>query len=147
MLELSHPDPTHATVLMDNTKAELKVLTRNLRRYEESDPYSKHSLSEFLHSGKNNLGPRSLQEIYNPGDLVLFNSHEGVGFVLSVLPDVLKVLNASNQVEMVKIQHVSRKINFETRGISGRQMKRAVVVADKYHNQVTLRTIVKPVDT
>ena len=51
IIELSHPDPTHATILMDNTKAELKVLTKNLRRNEQHDPYCKHSLSEFLFMG------------------------------------------------------------------------------------------------
>ena len=47
---------------------------------------------------------------------------------------------------MVKLAHVSRKIAIETRGISGRYFKRAPVVTDKYHNSVTMRTLVKPIE-
>mmetsp|Transcript_4992 Transcript_4992/g.6661 ORF Transcript_4992/g.6661 Transcript_4992/m.6661 type:complete len:119 (+) Transcript_4992:2179-2535(+) len=47
---------------------------------------------------------------------------------------------------MVKLAHVSRKIAFETRGISGRHCKRPPVVTDRYHNTVTMRTLVKPID-
>ena len=47
---------------------------------------------------------------------------------------------------MVKLAHVSRKIAFETRGISGRPCKRPPIVTDKYHNTVTMRTLVKPID-
>ena len=82
---------------MENTKAELKVLTRNLRRNEENDPYCKHSMSEFLFtagekSGRDN-GSRSIQEIYNPGDLVVYDNRDKTGLVLQVSPDALKVLN------------------------------------------------------
>lgn len=38
----------HAVVLMESTKTELKVLITNLRRKEEQDFNSKHSLSNFL---------------------------------------------------------------------------------------------------
>ena len=47
---------------------------------------------------------------------------------------------------MVKLAHVSRKIAFETRGISGRHCKKPPVVTDKYHNSVTMRTLVKPIE-
>ena len=47
---------------------------------------------------------------------------------------------------MIKLAHVSRKIAFETRGVSGRRVKRAPIVTDKYHNTVTARTLVKPVE-
>ena len=48
ILELVAPDNKHAVVLMENTRAELKVVITNLRRKEEQDPNCKHSLSEFL---------------------------------------------------------------------------------------------------
>lgn len=47
---------------------------------------------------------------------------------------------------MLKLAHISRKIAFETRGISGKHCKRPPVVTDKYHNVVTMRSLVKPVD-
>lgn len=56
------------------------------------------------------------------------------------------MLNTSNKIDVVKLAHVSRKIAFETRGISGRHCKRPPVVTDKYHNAVTMRTLVKPVE-
>jgi hypothetical protein len=48
VIDIAKPDKTHAVVLMDHTKIELKVLITNLRRKEELDPNCKHSLSEFL---------------------------------------------------------------------------------------------------
>lgn len=45
-------EKTHARILMDNTKAELKVLVVNLRRSEELEANGKHSLDEFLLAGK-----------------------------------------------------------------------------------------------
>jgi len=47
---------------------------------------------------------------------------------------------------MVKLAYVQKKIAFETRGISGRFVKRAPIVTDKYHNTLTMRTLVKPVE-
>jgi len=47
---------------------------------------------------------------------------------------------------MVKLAHVNRKIAFETRGISGRHVKRPPIVTDKYHNTITARTLVKPIE-
>ena len=48
---------------------------------------------------------------------------------------------------MVKISQVAKRIAFETRGVSGKHIKkRAPVVMDKYHNTVSLRTIVKPIE-
>ena len=47
---------------------------------------------------------------------------------------------------MVKLAQVSRKIAFTTRGISGKFVKRPPVVTDKYHNTVTMRTLVKPIE-
>lgn len=48
VIDIVKPEKTHAVVLMDHTKVELKVLITNLRRKEELDPNCKHSLSEFL---------------------------------------------------------------------------------------------------
>ena len=48
---------------------------------------------------------------------------------------------------MVRISQVSKRIAFETRGVSGRQLRRKPpIVMDKYHNTVSLRTIVKPIE-
>lgn len=84
--------------------------------------------------------------MYNVGDLVLFDNLQSLGYILQIQPDSLKVLQPNNTTCMVKLAHVSRKIAFETRGISGRHVKRPPVVTDKYHNTVTMRTIVKPIE-
>ena len=47
---------------------------------------------------------------------------------------------------MVKLAHVTKKIAFETRGISGRHVRRPPVVTDKYSNTITTRTLVKPIE-
>ena len=47
VLEVSREN-THARILMENTKAELKVLVRNLRRNEELEANLKNTLDEFL---------------------------------------------------------------------------------------------------
>ena len=72
VLEVSNEN-THARVLMENTKAELKVLMSNLRRNEEIDT-CKHTLAEFLGSGKSTNVAKSINELYNVGDLVLFDN-------------------------------------------------------------------------
>ena len=66
---------------MENTKAELKVLISNLRRNEELDMHCKHTLAEFLGSGKQEVA-KSISEVYNVGDLVIFDNHENLGFIL-----------------------------------------------------------------
>ena len=74
VLEVSKEN-THARVLMENTKAELKVLMSNLRTNEEVESHCKHTLAEFLGSGKSATNvPKSLSEVYNVGDLVLFDN-------------------------------------------------------------------------
>ena len=72
---------THANVLMEHTKSELKIILSNLRRKEELDPNCKHSLSQFLLQGKRPQA-KSIQEIYNAGDLILFDNHQSLGLVL-----------------------------------------------------------------
>ena len=74
VIEIS-PENTHARVLMENTKAELKVLMSNLRRNEELEAHSKHTLAEFLGSGKSANVAKSINELYSVGDLVVFDSH------------------------------------------------------------------------
>ena len=139
-------EKTHARILMDNTKAELKVLVKNLRRSDELETTWKHSLDDFLLAGKSSNVAKSVQEVYNVGDLVLFDNHQSLGYILQIQPDSLKVLKADNTTCMVKLPFVNRKIAFETRGISGRHVKKPPVVTDKYHNTVTMRTIVKPIE-
>ena len=57
------------------------------------------------------------------------------------------MLTDRNKVEIVKTSQIAKRIAFETRGVSGRHIKRRPpVVMDKYHNTVSLRTIVKPID-
>lgn len=73
ILEVSK-EQTHARVLMENTKAELKVLISNLRRNEELDAHCKNTLAEFLTNGKSANVAKSIYEQYNVGDLVLFDN-------------------------------------------------------------------------
>ena len=131
---------------MENTKAELKVLVRNLRRNEELNATLKNTLDEFFLAGKSSTVAKSVTEMYNVGDLVLFDNLQSLGYILQIQPDSLKVLQVNNKTCMVKLAHVSRKIAFETRGISGKHCKKAPVVTDKYHNSVTMRTLVKPIE-
>ena len=134
---------------MEYTKAELKVVITNLRRKEEEDPNCRHTLSEFLtrsNTGSGQAPARSIAEQYSPGDLVILEQHSSVGLILQLQFGSLKVLTDRNKIEMVKISQVAKRIAFETRGVSGRHIKRrAPVVMDKYHNTVSLRTIVKPI--
>lgn len=147
VLEVSS-EHTHALVLMENTKGELKVLVSNLRRNDELDSHCRETLADFLNpQGKQATVAKSICEVYNVGDLVLFDNHASLGYILQIQPDSLKVLQADNRTSMVKLAHVSKRIAFETRGISGKHMKRRPpVVTDKYHNTVTCKTLIKPVD-
>lgn len=45
IIEICKPDRRHARLLMEHTRAELKVLITNLRKREELDPNSKFTLS------------------------------------------------------------------------------------------------------
>jgi len=138
-------EKTHARILMENTKSELKILISNLRRNDELEAHSRETLADFLNAGKDHV-PKSISEVYNVGDLVLFDNLASVGYIIQIQPDALKVLKADNKTSLVKLAHVSRKIAFETRGISGRHCKRPPVVTDKYHNTVTMKTLVKPIE-
>ena len=52
-----------------------------------------------------------------------------------------------NKIETVKTSQIVKRIAYETRGVSGRHIKRRPpVVMDKYHNTVSLRTVVKPIE-
>lgn len=46
--DLQKLEGTHASILMDDTKQELKVLITNLRRKEEMNPSLKHTLSSIF---------------------------------------------------------------------------------------------------
>lgn len=47
----------------------------------------------------------------------------------------------------MKLSHISKKIAIETRGVNNRRLvRKPPVVTDKYHNVITMRTVVKPVD-
>ena len=87
ILELVAPEKKHAVVLMEYTKAELKVLITNLRRKEEEDPSSRHSLSEFLtqsNPGASHAPAKSIAEQYSPGDLVILEQHNSTGLILQL---------------------------------------------------------------
>ena len=48
ILDIIAPELTHATVLMNTSKTELKILTSNLKRVEQVDLSCKLSVEEFL---------------------------------------------------------------------------------------------------
>lgn len=148
--EICLPDRKHALILMEHTRAELKVPMTNLRKREELDPNSKFTLSQFLIENSKNAiktGMRQVSEVYNAGDMVLFDNFSSVGLVLQVHTDSLKVLTDANQTQLIKLGQVSKKFEIETRGVSGRRLtKRAAVVTDKFHNSITMGTIVKPLE-
>ena len=150
VIDICQPDKKHAVVLMEHTKAELKVLITNLRKREELDPNCKFTLSQFLiENSKNEVktGMKQVSEVFNAGDMVLFDNYSTLGLILQVHLDSLKVLTQSNITEIVKLSAVSKKFDIETRGISGkRPMKRPPVVTDKFHNSITMNTIVKPIE-
>lgn len=79
---------------------------------------------------------------------MLFENYQSLGLVLQVQSDTLKVLTDQNRIQMVKLSHISKRLAFETKGVGKRSrlMRRAPIVMDKYHNIVTLRTIVKPIE-
>ena len=77
---------------------------------------------------------------------MLFDGYSKLGLVLQVQLDNLKVLLENNQVAVVKLAHVQKRVAIETRGVSGRFCSRRTTVTDKYNNVVTMRTIVKPCD-
>jgi hypothetical protein len=70
---------------MEHTRAELKVLITNLRKREELDPNSKFTLSQFLIENSKNAiktGLKQVSEVYNAGDMVLFDNHQTLGLIL-----------------------------------------------------------------
>ncbi len=78
VIEIYQPDRRHARVLMEHTRAELKVLITNLRKREELDPNSKFTLSQFLIENSKNAiktGMKMVSEVFNADDMVLFDSH------------------------------------------------------------------------
>ena len=150
VIDICQPDKKHAIVLMEHTKAELKVLITNLCKREELDPNSKHTLSQFLIENSKNAvktGMKQVSEVFTAGDMVLFDNYSTLGLVLQVHTDSLKVLTQNNTTQMIKLNQVSKKFDIETRGISGKgRMRRAQVITDKFHNSITMGTIVKPIE-
>ncbi len=67
---------------MENTKAELKVLVNNLRLSDTLDSQNCDSLADFLNPNRAQNVPKSISEQYNVGDLVLFDNHQGTGYIL-----------------------------------------------------------------
>ena len=83
VLEVSGEEHTHALVLMDNTKAELKVLISNLRRTEGFHAHKWNNIAEFFNpTGKYSNVPKSVCDVYNVGDLVLFDNLQSLGYIL-----------------------------------------------------------------
>ena len=69
---------------MENTKTELKVLVRNLRRNEELNATLKHTVDEFFLGCKASNVAKSVTEMYNVGDLVLFDNLQSLGYILQI---------------------------------------------------------------
>ena len=69
---------------MDNTKAELKVLISNLRRNEDLQAHARDTVADFLGSGPQANVAKSIIEQYNVGDLVLFDNHMSIGYILQI---------------------------------------------------------------
>jgi len=70
---------------MENTKGELKVLVSNLRRDEGYQAHKRDSLAEFFGPiGRQNAVPKSVSEVYNVGDLVLFDNLASFGYILQI---------------------------------------------------------------
>lgn len=77
----------------------------------------------------------------------MFDNFNNLGMVLQVQPDSVYVLDTNNQTSYVKLSHVCKKIAIETRGVSGRRhLQRAPVVTDRFHNVITMKTVVKIVE-
>lgn len=148
--EICQPDLRYALLLMEHTRAELKVPITNLRKREELDPNSKFTLSQFLIENSKNAiktGMKQVSEVFNAGDMVLFDNHATLGLVLQVHTDSLKVLTEHNKTQLIKLGQVSRKFNIETRGVSGKRLvRRGAVATDKYHNSISMGTVVKPLE-
>lgn len=138
-------------MLMEAIRSELRIPISNLRRREQFDP--KHGiLADYFKSphcsGRDLTNNKTLSqtEVFSAGDLALLDGHQRSALVLQVQPDSLKVLFDTNKTGLVKLSEVNKKINVETRGVNNKFMKRAANCTDKFHNVITMRSLVKPTE-
>lgn len=71
---------------------------------------------------------------YYAGELILYDNYVKLGLILQTSPESLKILTAQNKFENVKINNVSRKIEFKPK---------IMVAVDSENNVISKGTIVK----
>lgn len=87
-------------MIKDSTQSDLTVLINNLRIKTEIDPTNQDSFYQKNMS----------MESYNAEDLIQFDNHKKLGFIIQTSPESLNVLNQDNQLQAVKIHEVNRKV-------------------------------------
>lgn len=59
----------------------------------------------------------------------------------------MKILTENNKTLIIKLSQVSKKFDIETRGVSGKRfLRRAPITTDKFHNSITMNTVIKPLE-
>lgn len=91
---------THAVLSMntDGSHSNLTVPINNIRIKTESDAVhqAQHSLKQA--------------EQYVPGDLIQYDGHKKLGYVIQTGPDSVTVLNEFNSFDLVKVAEIQRKV-------------------------------------
>lgn len=86
---------------MEGTNHEVKILLSNLKI--KRDDLSHVKLDDYLKKSE-------AQDVYQAGDLILYESYRHLALVLEMKPDLLRVLTTQNKVEQVRLSDVSKKV-------------------------------------
>lgn len=116
------------TMIQDTSTHDLTVLINNLRIKQEIDPNTQSSLNtQFFQKNMNHIN-------YFAGDLILYENYSKLGIVIQTSPESLKVLTTQNKFENIKINDVTRKIEWKPK---------TMVSIDMENNVLGKGTIVK----
>lgn len=93
----------HALVIMSSSRSEIKILLSNLMSKKEEMGDARIEACAKRSQNENRL---------SAGEMVLFDNHQSLGYIIHVYPDLLKVLTSKNQLVDLKTSHVNKKITY-----------------------------------
>ena len=109
------------TMIQDTSTHDLTVLINNLRIKQEIDPNTQSSLNtQFFQKNMNHINCFA-------GDLILYENYSKLGIVIQTSPESLKVLTTQNKFENIKINDVTRKIEWKPKTMVSIDMENNVL--------------------
>lgn len=102
LLKDAQGEDTHAVIsIITDNHINLTVLINNLRIKTDVDTVN---TAQYFQKNLN-------QETFNAGELIEYDNHKKIGLVIQTSPEFLTVLSELNQLDIVRMLDVSRKIS------------------------------------